>query len=162
MMQHLKSYNHTELVSVINRSVPVIIKMINLVKCQGCEKTFRFNLGLKKHMQYCHNKSNFELPDQQKYKCQYCAYFSFKFSALKSHQFLVHPNSKLKYDCYICKKQFSSKETAIAHRNSLSHKLNLRCREEEHLKEHIEMSHEDELPQCHLCGAYFHFPKEIP
>ena len=179
MMQHLKSYNHTELVSVINRSVPVIIKMINLVKCQECEKTFRFNLGLKKHMQYCHNKSNFELPDQQKFKCQYCAYFSFKLSALKSHQFLVHPNSKLKYDCYICKKQFSSKETAIAHRNSLSHKLNLRCREEENeikmctlcnaeffleddLKEHIEMSHVDELPQCHLCGAYFHFPKEIP
>jgi len=179
MMQHLKSYNHTELVSVINRSVPVIIKMINLVQCEECERTFRFNLGLKKHMQICHGQSNFELPDQHRFKCQYCPYYSYKVSALKSHQFLVHPNSKLKYDCYICKKQFTSKETAIAHRNSLNHKLNLRNKEEDNgvkmctlcnseffhlddLKEHMEMSHVDELPQCHLCGVYFHLPQEIP
>lgn len=179
MVQHLKSYNHTELVSVINRSVPVIIKEITLIKCEECSKTFRFNLGLKKHMQVRHGQTNFELVDQPKYYCEYCEYFCYKSSSLKSHQFLVHPNAKLKYDCYVCKKQFTSKEIALAHRNSLSHKMNTSNKEDiidsrkcnfcgidffdvDDLKEHLEICHVQELPQCHLCGGYFHFNQEIP
>jgi len=179
LVQHLKSYNHTELVSVINRSVPVIIKQIDLIKCDECESTFRFNLGLKKHMRSVHGQSDFELEDQPKYFCDYCTYFCFKTSSLKSHQFLVHPNAKLKYDCYVCKKQFTSKETALAHRNSLNHKMNTSNKEENiefkkcnfcceefcdlgDLKEHLETFHIQELPQCHLCGGLFHFHQEIP
>eukprot|EP00092_Neocalanus_flemingeri_P023646 GFUD01025648.1.p1 GENE.GFUD01025648.1~~GFUD01025648.1.p1 ORF type:complete len:932 (-),score=207.05 GFUD01025648.1:76-2871(-) len=178
LVQHLKSFNHTELVSVINRSVPVIIKQIDLIKCNECDNTFRFNLGLKKHMRSAHNQPDFELEDQPKYFCDYCTYFCFKTSSLKAHQFLVHSNSKLKYDCFICKKQFANKETSLAHRNSLSHKMNsinkeenIECREcnfcseqffdLDELKEHLEISHTQELPQCHLCGGLFHFHQEV-
>jgi len=179
LVQHLKSYNHTELVSVINRSVPVIIKQIDLIKCEDCEQTFRFNLGLKKHMRSVHGQPDYELKDQPKFHCEYCTYFCFKTSSLKSHQFLVHPNCKLKYDCYVCKKQFISRETALAHRNSLSHKMNGSNREEnvefrncnfcseqyfdvDELKEHLKSSHIQELPQCHLCGDLFCFHQELP
>ena len=178
LIQHLQSYNHTELVTVINRSVPVIIKKVDLVSCKLCNLKFRFNISLKKHMKYSHGVDNFQLENHEKYHCSYCSYFSYKKSSLKTHTFLVHPNPKLKYDCYICKQQFVSKESALNHRNSIAHKMNAElhkavenesncslCSESfpdnEDLTKHLESAHHEDLPQCHLCGGLFHFHQEL-
>ena len=178
LMAHLSSYSHTELVTVINRSVPVIIRKINLMSCQLCERTFRFNLALKKHMQQGHGVRNFQLENHERYFCQYCTFVTYKKTSLKSHQFLVHPNSKLKYDCYICKKQFANKDSAQAHRNTNEHKLNTELHQTieqqrwcdhcsewftdvEDLSRHLQLQHTSLLPQCHLCGSRFHFHQEL-
>ena len=178
LVSHLNSFNHTELVSVINRSVPVIIKQISLVACNICDKEFRFNLGLKKHMQSVHGETNYQLENQKKYYCDYCEYFSYKLSSVKTHSFLVHPNPRLKYDCHICKQQFLSKETARAHRNSKAHKLNVQLKKEvtdqvtccycsqefmdnQELKTHLETKHPLDLPQCLLCSERFFFQQEL-
>ena len=178
LIAHLKSYNHTELVTVINRSVPVVVRSISMVQCQKCDLKFRFNLSLKKHMQLTHGEVNFELENHVKYRCNYCSYYSYKKSALKSHLFLVHPNPKLKYDCYLCKQQFSSKESAESHRNTATHRQNSQlhkmleektnchlCPDEflcyEDLTCHLETQHILDSPQCHLCGAIFHFQQEL-
>ena len=178
LMGHLSSYSHTELVTVINRSVPVIIRKINLIPCQLCGRTFRSNLALKKHMQQGHGIRNFQLENHERYFCQYCTFVTYKKASLKSHQFLVHPNSKLKYDCYICKKQFANKDSAQAHRNTKEHKWNTELHQTieqqqccEHCSEwfpdvqdlsgHLEVDHHSLLPQCHLCGSRFHFHPEL-
>ena len=178
LMDHLKSYSHTELVTVINRSVPVIIRKINLVSCQLCERTFRFNLALKKHMQQWHGIKDFQLENHERHYCQYCTFVTYKKTSLKSHQFLVHPNSKLKYDCYICKKQFANNDSAQAHRNTKEHKMNTELQQTieqqrscdhcsdlftdvEDLSRHLQFHHTPLLPQCHLCGSRFHFHQEL-
>ena len=178
LVSHLNSFNHTELVSVINRSVPVIIKQISLVACNICQKEFRFNLGLKKHMQIIHGEKDFELENQKKFYCDSCDYFSYKSSSVKTHRFLVHPNPRLKYDCHTCKQQFLSKETVTAHRNSKTHKANVQLKKDitdqvscsfcsqwfmdsEDLKKHLESQHFTDLPQCHLCGQIFLFPQQL-
>ena len=178
LVSHLNSFNHTELVSVINRSVPVIIKQISLVSCKICHREFRFNLGLKKHMKISHNQQDFELENQKKFYCDYCDYFSYKGSSVKTHSFLVHPNRKLKFDCHTCKQQFLSKETVKAHRNSKTHKVNSQLRREitdevncsycsewfldyENLQNHLQSQHLKDLPQCHLCGKIFNFHSEL-
>ena len=178
LVSHLNNYSHTELVTVINRSVPVIIKKISLVSCSVCDKQFRYNISLKKHMKLVHYDEQFELENHEKFFCSDCSFYSYKRKALKIHNFLIHPNPKLKYDCYICKQQFISKATSTAHRNSATHKLNselhkmmeenMDCNhcpehflDEEDLRKHIETSHVQELSQCHLCGNMFHFPQEL-
>ena len=178
LVSHLNSFNHTELVSVINRSVPVIIKQISLFPCKICHREFRFNLGLKKHMQISHSQQDFELENQKKFYCDYCEYFSYKVSSVKTHSFLVHPNRKLKFDCHTCKQQFLSKETVKAHRNSKTHKVNSQLKKEitdevncsycsdwfldsEDLRKHLQSQHLKDLPQCHLCGQIFSFHSEL-
>ena len=178
LMLHLHSFAHTELVTVINRSVPVIVRRIDLVNCQLCDKTFRFNVSLKKHMHQTHGLVDFELDNHEKFPCSYCNFSTYKKNSLKAHLFLAHRNPKLKYDCYICKQQFANKDTAVAHRNTINHKLNSQlhqiseddpscpqCSEtfsdSEDLTKHLEQSHFPDLPQCHLCGLVFHFQQEL-
>ena len=85
---HLRSDDHLELISVINRSVPTIIKNLQLVPCDICNRKFRLNLALKKHMKSVHGLTGYQLKGHQKYTCNYCEYWSYKQKSLQIHSFL--------------------------------------------------------------------------
>ena len=153
LVQHLASYNHTELVSVLNRSVPVVVKQISLVSCELCGKSFRYNLSLKKHMVLGHGQTEYELPDQPRHRCGYCDYSSLKPGSVKTHQFLVHPRAGLQYSCHVCRQQFSSREAAHQHRNTQTHRRNSRLAQLQ-----------DTLAAglgCPLCPAQFSKEKDL-
>ena len=96
------------------------------------------------------------------------------------HQFLVHPSSKLCYECRPCRRQFPTKESVVRHRSTGLHRdtvaqiqgdqLETRacthCGERlvglAKLEEHLASEHVLLLPQCHLCGMTFHFPQQLP
>ena len=59
MLKHLLDANHLEIETMINRSVPIKIQLIQLRHCQFCQKKFRLNVSLKLHMASQHpNKQN--------------------------------------------------------------------------------------------------------
>ena len=176
----MRSEDHLELISVINRSVPTVIKAIDLVPCTLCSRQFRLNVSLKKHMQTDHGVVDFQLSHHQKFQCEFCEYWSYKQSSLHTHAFIVHPKKDLKYKCNFCRKEFRKLEHIQQHRNSLEHKeavdhfknpvvpTSRQCTlcvqqfsSVEHLKAHLETSHIGLLPQCTLCGKLFHFPQQL-
>ena len=177
LLVHLSSYSHKELVSVVNRCVPVVIARLQLMYCEKCGESFKYNFTLRRHMKQAHDDVDFQLPDQPKYCCQFCSYFSFKKSSLKTHQFLVHPNTRLNYSCGVCKLQFTTKEGALRHRSTAQHRIRSKghdqearsCKhcnqqftgeQEEH--DHLVLDHLLQLPQCHRCGQLLLRPQLLP
>ena len=88
LCQHLRTEDHLELVSVLNRSIPTVIRAVQLVPCTLCNKLFRLNISLKKHMQTVHSLADFQLKSHEKFKCDYCEYWSYKETSVHTHKFL--------------------------------------------------------------------------
>jgi len=178
--EHLASPGHMELVMVVNRSVPVVLRRLHLLPCTQCPATFRYNFTLRRHMLHHHGCLDFTLPDHHTYSCTLCTFTTLKESSLKAHQFLVHPSPKLKYDCRLCARQFPSREAAARHRSTASHRDTVALRRGQvgtertcqhcgqmfpclsELEEHLGSEHDGVLPQCHLCGHLFHHPQQLP
>ena len=178
-LSHLESEDHHEIVSVINRSVPMHIKKLNLQKCHLCEAKFRLRFTLRSHVKAQHQIKNFQLENHEFLRCHWCSFSTFSGKSLTAHQFLVHPNEKsLKYKCNICMLKFTSNKQAITHRNSISHKEKVKLRKgdlkhlsclycdenqanKSQLKDHIWSKHEELTSQCGLCGDRFAIPQEL-
>lgn len=122
MYFHLSSKDHMEVVSAINRSVPIIVKKIKPSKCQDCEKEFLLNIALLKHAQAeGHSTSNLSA-SKNNFLCDKCPMALRSNIALRRHKRAEHRENI--YVCTTCKKKFSTKEEAKRHRNSLQHKYN--------------------------------------
>ena len=165
LVDHLHCEDHLELISVLNRSVPAVIKRIHLQQCDLCGRKFRLNIALKKHMIHGHGRGEFELKDHVKYKCGFCDYWSYKQKSLHTHGFLgnlpflffklnifihfflfsVHPRKNLQYKCTFCRKEFSKAEHLKQHRNSVDHIEAVR-----RFKNVVEVS-----KHCAVCGEEF-------
>ena len=78
MTEHLRSENHFDIVAMINRSVPIIVRKIKLSKCEVCDKTFRLQMSLVQHMKSVHLLSNFSQINEKNYKCRYCTYQTYR------------------------------------------------------------------------------------
>ena len=76
MLQHLQDLNHLEIETMINRSVPIVIKLIQLHQCLLCPKKFRLNFSLKLHMESSHSETEEDLAVLAKHKqhlhCRQC------------------------------------------------------------------------------------------
>jgi hypothetical protein len=62
MLGHLTSEDHSEIVGVINRSVPIVIRRCQLQTCPVCSERFRLKFSLRVHMKKVHRMKNFVLP----------------------------------------------------------------------------------------------------
>lgn len=159
MYDHLLSQDHAEVISVINKSVPIVIKRIIPIKCSACDSCFLYNKQLLKHCERTHHPCAPSCTDdyQSKHTCKVCSQVFKSHVALQRHQMKDHNISV--YICSLCKIEFGSKDEAVAHRRSSQHRYRFlntkkspekRCQycEEEfsgmvELKEHLRMKHKE-------------------
>ena len=171
MKDHLQSENHLEIVSMINRSVPISIKKISLVKCEICDKNFRLQVNLIHHMKSIHLIESHPKANEY-HKCKYCQYKSLSKACVKKHHYLVH--SKKLWECTQCSRKFSNSLSLKRHKNSQTH-LERRAQrgrsqacyicgleiENQDIKEHLVEEHPEEASQCIVCGKLFGFSQEL-
>ena len=169
MKDHLQSENHLEIVSMINRSVPITIKKITLVRCEICDKKFRLQINLVHHMKAIHSIENHANANEY-HKCKYCQYKSLSKACVKKHFHLVHK----KIVCYTCDKAFANSLSLEKHKNSQTH-LEKRAQKgrpqacylcglevgNQDIKGHLVKEHPSECSQCVVCGQLFGFSQEL-
>lgn len=124
MLQHMSSSDHGEVVAVINRSMPIIIRKKTVLKCETCSETFRYNIELKRHSQKTEHPLVYTATDtyQELHKCQHC-----KAKFKTSLTLAAHLKSRHKHKthlCLVCSKTFDSSEEAKRHRQSSEHRIN--------------------------------------
>eukprot|EP00090_Calanus_glacialis_P032391 TRINITY_DN53665_c0_g1_i1.p1 TRINITY_DN53665_c0_g1~~TRINITY_DN53665_c0_g1_i1.p1 ORF type:complete len:381 (+),score=66.96 TRINITY_DN53665_c0_g1_i1:40-1182(+) len=110
---------------------------IDLYRCSYCDKTFRFQSILNKHLEYHKNKLGNECHTcgklfktketlkahtlrvhvrELKYECEICSTKFFGKAELESH-YRVHSDERL-FPCSICSKSFKSRNDATKHENT--------------------------------------------
>ncbi|XP_008545476.1 zinc finger protein 99 isoform X1 [Microplitis demolitor] len=159
MEQHLLSIEHRETVSMINGSVPIVIRRQLILSCETCNRRFRYNIQLQQHAKETgHPESSTAKDDyQQRVRCALCPQVLRSQVALQRHQLASHKSSDLPkaeipsiapYFCSFCSINFKAARDAILHRRTPSHKQTV--------KEHKFMS-EGVLPSkdCGQCGDKF-------
>lgn len=131
MLQHLSSSDHSEVVAVINRSMPIIIRKKTILKCGSCFKEFRYNIEMKKHCEKTGHPLPFTATDvyQELHNCQHCK-TKFK-SSLTLAAHLKSKHNQKAFLCLVCEKTFLSSEEAKKHRQTSEH----RVRRKENLKD---------------------------
>ncbi|GLV34304.1 uncharacterized protein CBL_00234 [Carabus blaptoides fortunei] len=179
MQSHLLSNAHREVVSVINRSVPIIIKRIVPIRCPTCGKRFSFNAELRKHCL----KENHVLADtstdkyQERFACSDC---NFVFKSAKSLQrHLQRRHDKNYYFCSVCSLTFNTDIGSKIHRTTQEHKYAvltkkygkditrtckhcyLRFSNVLLLKNHLQKQHPEHYFSCPQCGLKFTLSQEV-
>ncbi|XP_044753806.1 zinc finger protein 845-like isoform X2 [Coccinella septempunctata] len=171
MYKHLVSQDHKEVISVINRSVPIIIKKIHYRKCATCGSKFPLLIQLRKHIE----KTGHEIMDElNEFKCDICMQNLNSEIALQRHKKNMH---KIRiFLCGTCGLTFPNSEEVKKHRNSVHHHTatiekknqgNVKSMERKcqycssvfdnflKLKDHIKTNHEEFHPRCPRCGMSF-------
>ncbi|KAJ0180800.1 hypothetical protein K1T71_004204 [Dendrolimus kikuchii] len=186
MLQHLSSSDHSEVVAVINRSMPIIIRKKTIFKCGSCFKEFRYNIEMKKHCEKTGHPLPFTGTDvyQELHNCQYCK-TKFK-SSLTLAAHLKSKHKQKAFLCLVCEKTFPSSEEAKKHRQTSEHRVRRKENSKEQgvpikdmskkcpyciekvifrnilvLKDHIRSSHPDVKKKCPKCGMTFILAQEV-
>lgn len=134
MYEHLISNEHLEVISVINRSVPIIIKKLDVISCETCQETFKLNLQLIKHCETeGHLLSNTSSNNyQMKFKCNHCNDKMFR-SKIALHRHQRGEHKEYVYICRICDITFNNLQESKIHRRTCEHRyavINERKRED--------------------------------
>lgn len=122
MFKHLISDEHNEVISVINRSVPIIIKRIKTTECQTCKQNFLLNIQLRKHCEkvghpYSNTSSN---NYQSKHTCEACNEIFPSKIAYQRHKRKSHKRHI--YICSACDVSFETLLEAKLHRRTSEHR----------------------------------------
>ncbi|XP_022124292.2 zinc finger protein 90 [Pieris rapae] len=186
MLDHLSSSEHTEVVAVINRSMPIIIRKKTVIKCETCSKEFRYNIEVKQH---CDKTGHMVPPSasdmcQEFHKCQHCKK-KFKSSiTLCSH--LKSEHKAQVFFCIVCSKVFDSSSEAKQHRQTSEHRVRTKekliarglCSKDLRkkcpycpgkvllknvleLRDHVRCVHPHITKKCSKCGKAFTLPQEV-
>ncbi|KAF5307075.1 hypothetical protein FQR65_LT07134 [Abscondita terminalis] len=149
MYAHLLSNEHQEMISVINRSVPVIIKKLTPIKCPTCDQQFLYNIHLRKHCEKENHLYNETSTDeyQNKHKCDDCGEVSKSKIAFQRHRRLKHREQF--YICSVCSLKFVSVEEAKKHRRTPEHRI------ASQKKRHSEGRYKDVSKMCPYCSIRF-------
>lgn len=118
MLTHLNSKEHKEVVSVINRSVPIAIKKINPIECPTCGQQFLLNVQLRQH---CRDVDH-SYPSSRNplYTCRTCDKYFKSSVSLTKHQRQKHKRSV--FSCSVCDLKFQNAAEAKRHRKSSEHR----------------------------------------
>lgn len=123
MLDHLSSSEHTEVVAVINRSMPIIIRKKTIIRCETCHKEFRYNMEVKRHCKQAGHKLTYSATDdyQELHKCQQCE-VKFKSSiTLAAH--LKSKHKQRAFLCLVCNRSFNTAAEAKQHRQTSEHRV---------------------------------------
>ncbi|XP_055540251.1 zinc finger protein 236-like [Wyeomyia smithii] len=183
MTNHLIGSDHREVISVINRSVPIIIRKITPIVCEFCGDEFRYNAELKRHHEAC-NEGNPEDTNRVKrtfqntFSCDICK------TTFQNQMLLLQHGQKLHrlahYYCSICEVSFQTPKESLQHRRTTSHKvMSARKRHKAglppkkchvcqrqladilELKNHIRVDHPEIKYSCPQCGENFVLAQEL-
>ncbi|XP_011557313.3 zinc finger protein 184 [Plutella xylostella] len=185
MLQHLSSPDHNDVVAVVNRSMPIIIRKRSVFKCKTCFKEFRYNIEVKKHCNKTGHEPTHTATDvyQELHNCHQCR-IKFRSSlALAGHLKIKHKQKV--YFCMVCSKSFKTSEEAVKHRQTSEHKIRRKEMLKERgvpikdmrkkcpycvdivvknvldLKDHLERVHPDMKKKCPHCGMAFTLSQEV-
>ncbi|CAH0748573.1 unnamed protein product [Diatraea saccharalis] len=186
MLQHMSGSDHSEVVAVINRSMPIIIRKKTVLSCETCGEEFKYNIEIKRHCHKTGHKLAFTATDdyQELHKCQQCK-AKFKTSlTLAAHLKSKHKQKTL--FCLVCSLTFNTSEEAKHHRFTTEHRVRKKeilqnkgvpvkdlsrkctyCTEEVvlknilELKEHIRTIHPEIKKRCPKCGMSFVLFQEV-
>ncbi|KAL0894299.1 hypothetical protein ABMA27_014297 [Loxostege sticticalis] len=186
MLEHMSGSDHSEVVAVINRSMPIIIRRRTIFKCETCSEEFRYNIELKRHSAKTGHKLPYTATDdyQELHNCQFCK-AKFK-SSLTLAAHLKFKHKQKEFLCLVCSKMFKTSSEAKHHRYTLEHRirkqeiikekglpskdLTKKCpyctdltilKNVLELKEHIRVEHPNIKKNCPKCGMSFIFPQEV-
>ena len=156
MEHHFESTIHRELVTVINRSVPVVIRKASILSCGTCGEEFRYNVELRHHgIRAGHQELNTGSDEyQERFPCPKCQFIGTSSASFQRHSFLAHKSEgtskKGAYFCSACSRNFDTPEESAQHRRSQEHKYNsLTSRKKRGLTE------EKLTKSCPHCGGNF-------
>lgn len=123
MYTHLISPEHNEVVSVINRSVPIVIKKINPVYCPTCNKEFTLNVQLLNHCKRFNHDDSIAKTFRNEFICEPCGEGFLSHIALQRHRQNVHKDKY--FICTPCNLKFDNTKEAKMHRKTLQHKYSV-------------------------------------
>lgn len=149
---HIDSPAHRELVAVINRSVPVVIRKRAMLSCGTCGQEFRYNAQLRTHVVRAghHDSSTGSDTYQERFFCSECHFVGNSCASLQRHVLHTHKAEKGAYFCSACSLKFDSAEEAALHRRSQEHKYSaLASRRDRGLSEDVLVK------SCPHCGENF-------
>ncbi|KXJ74228.1 hypothetical protein RP20_CCG014107 [Aedes albopictus] len=183
MTNHLLDQDHQEVISVINRSVPIIIRKITPIRCPFCGDEFRYNAMLNKHHEYCNEGTpedalRVRRTFQNSFTCNICK------ASFHNNTLLLQHNQKLHrvatYYCSICEVTFKTPTESLKHRKTTAHKvMSARKRQRDGippkvchickkqlpdilaLKDHIRSDHPEIKYGCPQCGQNFVLAQEL-
>ncbi|XP_052750855.1 zinc finger protein 28-like [Galleria mellonella] len=186
MSEHMSSLEHSEVVAVINRSMPIIIRKKSVLRCETCNVEFRYNMEIKRHCQKTGHALAYTATDsyQELHKCKHCK-VKFKSSlSLAAHLKTIHKQKA--FFCLVCSKTFNSSEEAKHHRQTSEHRIRKKeilkekglitkdltkkcpyCKDELflknilELKDHIRRVHPHIKRKCPKCGMSFILSQEV-
>ncbi|XP_014282687.1 zinc finger protein 91 [Halyomorpha halys] len=171
---HIESEGHKEMVSVINRSVPIVIQKRILLQCEVCSRSFRYNMELKAHARrWGHEQTKSSGSDsyQEVTDCEDCDFRGHSLLSYQRHLRMKH--GKEIHFCRRCNARFDSLEEARRHRKEAEHrdagpKIDRQCphcflivRGLLALKEHLQNEHPERRHRCLRCGADFILKQEL-
>ncbi|KAG4069858.1 hypothetical protein HA402_009565 [Bradysia odoriphaga] len=182
MRRHLVNEDHQEVISAINRSVPIIIRKRTTIQCDKCHEDFFYNIQLRQHArQSCGIDtlvgSTASDQYQSKHKCDQCYTVLRSRKALQKHR--TNSHSTKTYFCSLCELNFTTAMEARKHRISIEHKvksarkrkvknLTRKCtkcgvnvEDVVKLKEHIVAEHPTDYFSCSICGMKFILSQEL-
>ncbi|KAL4709087.1 hypothetical protein ACJJTC_015626 [Scirpophaga incertulas] len=156
MLEHMSGSDHSEVVAVINRSMPIIIRKKSVLKCEICNEEFKYNIEMKKHSKRTGHTLPYTASDdyQELHKCQAC---EAKFKS--SVSLAAHLKSKHKQKAYFCLEERNLIRQGFPVKN-LRKKChycsdNVVLKSVLELKEHIRTVHPDIRKRCPKCGMSF-------
>ncbi|CAG9864872.1 unnamed protein product [Phyllotreta striolata] len=177
MHKHLISSEHMEVVMVINRSVPIVIKKISPIRCSVCGQEFLLNIQLLSHCR----KFGHDITQTQTFLnthvCNVCGLGLLSDESLRRHKKMVHKHKY--YICSICNLKFDNITEAKLHRTTLEHKYTSKRKRNGAgplkkcqycdagfsnfllLKEHLKSVHPEEKSRCPHCGETFTVAQEL-
>ena len=120
MTNHLNSAEHQQVVTLINRSKPIVIRYLSTVSCINCLEEFRFNIQLMKHLETCQTAALTKFSFSGSFVCDVCNKAFQSALSLQKHKIKKHKTSI--YFCSDCKDTFESADDAKAHRQTTQHK----------------------------------------
>ncbi|XP_053673659.1 zinc finger protein ZFAT [Anopheles nili] len=188
MTEHLQGANHREVIAVINRSVPIIIRKITRIRCECCGQEFRYNAELRRHQRlHCVAVSE-EAQDQVRTKVQNTFACELCSATFPNRMRLLQHGQKLHrlahYYCSICECSFGTAQESLRHRRTTRHKVmsarkrsmgskaigllpkkcsvcGVQVSDVLELKQHIESEHPEVRYSCPRCGECFVLPQEL-
>lgn len=123
MVNHISGPEHSEVVAVVNRSMPIIMRKKTVLRCGTCSNEFRYNVEVKQHCrktghELCHTATE---GYQELHKCQQCN-DKFK-SSLTLAAHLKSKHKQRSFFCLVCSVTFASSEEAKRHRQTSEHRV---------------------------------------
>lgn len=121
MTDHLNSEEHQQVVTLINRSKPIVIRRLTTVSCKNCSEEFRYNIQLMKHLEKCEDAPSGKFFFSNSFVCDTCHKAFQSALSLQKHKVKEHKTSI--FFCSECQKTFKSAIDAKLHRKTAQHKV---------------------------------------